>query len=84
MCRHSLHHKEVKMETTREDEDQSNGEQQENDDEQFMNEVTSLMNSRINLYNSLSRISSHPFGPRFDRSYQDINDLNRAILASLE
>lgn len=43
-----------------------------------------LTNSRIRLYNSLSRISPHPFGPRFEMTYihEDDNDLQEAIMAS--
>lgn len=77
MCRHSMHHKEVKVENAHEEEEH-------NHDDYLLNEVSSLMNSRINLYNSLSRLSSHPYGPRVDDSYEDITDLNRAILASIE
>lgn len=72
LCRYPLHHKEVNVDNEHEEE--------ENDNDNFLlNEVSSLMNSRINLYNSLSRVSSHPHGLSFND-----NDLNRAILASLE
>ena len=83
ICRHCLKHIEVKDEEQEQDEGQEQEQEQEQGERQEQDEErNTLINTRINLYNSLARLS-HPFGPRFDIYYEDTNDLTQAIVASL-